>query len=248
MTASIHIGIPAFRAVRMSTVETGFDPYQAVRYSDIAAVYAAGAIPVLIPPVFAENQAEDILGRLDGLYLAGGVDISPELYPGEPESLSMSWDIQQDQAELALARTAIRIHKPILAICRGVQLLNVSLSGTLIDDISTRVPGSLKHDAGNDNPLDSSAHPVHIEAGSRLAKIFGKTELFTNSFHHQAVKAAGRGLVVTAHAPDGIIEAVGLPCHPFCLGVQWHPEEKVGNRDDMSCIFEAFVSACKPVP
>jgi putative glutamine amidotransferase len=248
MSAALTIGIPAFRAIRKSSVESGFDPYHAVRYSDIAAVYAADAIPVLVPPVFAENQAESILNRLDGLYLAGGVDVSPELYLGEPQSLSVNPDIQQDQAELALARTAIRLGKPILAICRGVQLLNVSLSGTLIDDISTRIPGSLKHDPGSDTHLDSSAHAVSLERGSCLAKIFGKTEIFTNSFHHQAVKKTGDGLIIAAYAPDGVIEAVELPSHLFCVGVQWHPEEKVGNREDMACIFKAFIEACKSVP
>jgi putative glutamine amidotransferase len=245
---SVLIGIPAYRVFRATVTEIFPGPDYAIGHPDVAAVCRAGGIPVLIPPFFEANQAKNYIERLDGLYLAGGEDVSPEFYPGEPESLSVKSDTYRDKAELALAQAAIETGKPLLAICRGVQLLNVSLSGTLIDDITTRIPGSIKHHPGENEPPDSSAHPILLQPGSRLANIFGKTELFTNSFHHQAVKTPGSRLVIAARAPDGIIEAVELPSHPFCVGVQWHPEEKVGNREEMACLFNAFLQACKSLP
>ena len=207
------------------------------------AVREAGGLPLILPPVLGEGEASLVLSPLDGLILSGGWDIAPEWYGEEESPLVERADPERDRAELALVREALRAELPLLAICRGVQLLNVALGGTLYLDVLAQVSAALLHRPAEGQPKDASVHQVRLAVGSRLAAILGTTEVRVNSFHHQAVRDVGDGLVVTAHAPDGVVEGLEYRTHPFCVGVQWHPEIPIGNQEGMERLFVAFIEA-----
>jgi len=195
----------------------------------------AGAIPVLIPPQ-PENAAE-VVGDLDGLLLAGGDDCDPAAY-GEPRHPTVEpMDPRRQDNDLSLARVARERGIPTLGICLGVQVMNVAAGGTLIQHIESDIDHASE-------PSDRHRHDVAIDGGTRLARILGERELEVNSSHHQAIKEIGDGLRVTAHAPDGIVEGLEDPRHPFYLGVQWHPEDMSGETS-ASAIFGAFVEAAR---
>jgi putative glutamine amidotransferase len=134
---------------------------------------------------------------------------------------------------------------PLLAICRGIQVLNVALGGTLYQDIKAQVPAAGKHDWGKVQSREYRAHNVEITAGTRLANIVGATTVAVNSMHHQALRDVAAGLSVVAHSPDGIVEAVESPGHPFALGVQWHPEELVNSDESAQHLFDALYRAAR---
>lgn len=226
-------------------VKPFFTPLYGIAQSYVRAVRRADGLPVLLPPVFGPHEVEGLLARLDGLILSGGGDVAAEWYGAAPSDLLELVDPERDRTELALARAALRCGKPMLAICRGVQVLNVALGGTLYADIPAQVPGALRHRPLPGAPDESSAHLVSLEPGSRLAAILGTNQVTTNSFHHQAVQKVGEGLVIVARAADGVIEGLEYPQHPFCVGVQWHPEIECGPQDDMAGLFEALMAACE---
>lgn len=206
------------------------------RYAD--RVSAAGGIPVLLPPV---PGIEDALARLDGLVLSGGGDIDPARYRAEPAPETTSVREERDTAEFALLAAAMERQLPVLGICRGLQIINVARGGSL----HQHLPAVVGHDGHAPVPGAFGAHPVHVAPGSRLAGILGRDEvdppITTPTHHHQAVDQLGDGLVRTAWAPDGTIEAFELdagPDGPFMVAVQWHPEA----GDDLS-LFRALVSA-----
>lgn len=211
----------------------------------IRALIRAGAAPFLIPPLTGSSLLHRLYEQLDGLLLPGGVDVDPAHY-GEPrhEKCGPSCP-EQDQAELSLARCAVADQVPLLAICRGIQVLNVALGGSLYQDIQAQVPGAEKHDLYPDQPRDYLSHPVTVTPGTRLARILGVSSLPVNSMHHQAIKGVAPGLVVTACAPDGIIEAIEVRDHPFVVAVQWHPEELIDGSLHAFRLFEAFVEECR---
>ena len=146
---------------------------------------------------------------------------------------------------MALARWALTEGLPLLAICRGIQVLDVAAGGTLIQDIPTQVPGALSHSSVAGRPQAVIAHPVEVEADSRLAALVGAGEVGVNSAHHQAAGTVGAGLVVTARAPDGVIEGLEAPDHPFCVGVQWHPEVMVEHFPPMRRLFAGLIEAAQ---
>jgi putative glutamine amidotransferase len=209
----------------------------------VGAVQAAGGLPVVIPPTLDEDELHELFARLDGLLLPGGGDIDPANFhePMHPATKEISAD--RDHAELALARWALAKDKPVLAICRGIQVMNVSAGGTLVQDIPSQIPNALPHRYSGDTPRDFIAHTVRVDAGTRLASILGTTEIATNSWHHQSCKEPGRGIVYTAWSPDGVVEAAEMLGHRFAVAVQWHPEEMFHNRADMLALFRALVEA-----
>jgi putative glutamine amidotransferase len=217
----------------------------AVTPTYVQAAELGGGAPVVIPPYLEEARLRAIFEHLDGLILPGGGDIMPTLFGEEDSGLLWFVDEQRDRAELALARWARAEGLPLLAICRGAQMLNVAAGGTLIQDIPTQVPAALPHSTVAGRPLPTVAHTVEVAAGSRLAALVGAGELGVNSAHHQAVRVVGAGLVVTARAPDGVIEGLEAPDHPFCVGVQWHPEAMVESHPVMRCLFEGLVEAAR---
>ena len=203
------------------------------------AVRRAGAIPLLIPP--QPENAEEVLGRIDGLLLAGGFDCDPGLYGEECHPSVEPMDPRRQANDLALAAAARRRGVPTLGICLGLQVMNVAAGGTLIQDIDSQHDTEIRHAS---EPEDRGRHDVIIEQGTQLASVVPAAELNVNSSHHQAVRTVGEGLRVTAHAPDGIVEGLEDPRHPFYLGVQWHPEDMAGE-ESASTLFRAFLEAAR---
>lgn len=226
-------------------------PMQGMGQAYLSAVIAAGGIPVLLPLGMDEPRLLRALDLADGLLLAGGEDVAAELFGEEPHPRLGKIDAQRDAAEMALAKRALENGMPVLAICRGIQLLNVAAGGTLYQDIPSQLPDALKHDCFYpEYPRDLISHTVEIEPDSRLAAIVGRVvnpsrEVGVNSLHHQSVKAPGAGLRVAAKAPDGVIEAAEGMGSAWVVAVQWHPEELATSRPDMRALFVAFVEASR---
>ncbi len=209
------------------------------------ALQVAGGAPVLLPLLDDETLLA-AYQRLDGLLLAGGGDIAPHHFGEVRQAKLSSVDPPRDRVELLLARQAVSDDLPLLAICRGHQVLNVALGGTLYQDIVTQTPQALRHNFHPEYPYNYLGHEVRIEPGTHLADILGAGRLGVNSFHHQSAKDVARGFRVTASAPDGVVEAIEARDKRFVIGVQWHPEELVADDPRMKHLFEAFVSeACR---
>jgi putative glutamine amidotransferase len=206
------------------------------------AVSVAGGAPVLIPALEDEGALLAAYERLDALLLAGGGDVEPHHF-GQSRSARVSGvDRPRDKAELLLIRRAVGNGLPLLAICRGVQMLNVALGGTLYQDIAAQINPSLRHNFHPDHPRNYLGHAVDVASGSRLADIVGGGSIMVNSFHHQCVQDVAAGLCVAAVAPDGVVEALEAPGEAFVLGVQWHPEELVDDDPRMLRLFQALIA------
>ncbi len=224
-------------------------PLQGMGQAYLSAVIAAGGIPVLLPLGLDEARLFCALDCADGLLLAGGVDIAPALFGEDPHPKLGQVDTERDAAEMALAKRALETGMPLLAICRGIQVLNVAAGGTLYQDIASQFPDALKHDCFYPAyPRDHIAHTVVIAPDTRLASIVGRdaippNSVPVNSLHHQSIKGVGQGLRTVAVAPDYIVEAVEGTDSAWVVGVQWHPEELVADRPDMRRLFRAFVEA-----
>jgi putative glutamine amidotransferase len=191
-------------------------------------------VALLITPAHSADSLECLISMADGLLLSGGEDVAPEHYGEAPHPNLGITNPDRDAMEFQALRLALRREIPVLAICRGMQLLNVCFGGSLYQDIPSQRPGDILHE--QDAPIGHRWHGARVEKGSRLEQIFGTDELFINSFHHQAVKRLGSGLRPLAWAEDGVVEAVEAPDHPWLFGVQWHPErgeaESPGDRRD----------------
>ncbi len=185
----------------------------------VDAVRRAGGTPVLLPP--GESAIEEWLAIVDGIILAGGGDLSPEHYAGDSHEAIYMVDSERDSVELGLARRVIESGHPTLGICRGTQILNVALGGTLHAHLPDVVGDSVSHRLP---PREPTSHSIDIVANSTAASVFGCTTFQAASWHHQAIARVGKGLAVVAHAPDGTIEAIEMDSHRWLLGVQWHPE------------------------
>ena len=208
------------------------------------AILAAGGLPILLPASLPLAALPELVARYDGFVLSGGGDVDPALYGGRLDAAVHSIDPERDAFERSLITLVLEADKPLLAICRGVQILNVALGGSLHEDIPSQLPAALRHDWYPNYPRDYLVHKVEIEPGSRLAGILGTHTLRTNSLHHQAIRQPAPGLKVVGRAEDGVIEAVELPGKRFAIGVQWHPE-CLPEEPAMQRLFKAFVSACE---
>jgi putative glutamine amidotransferase len=215
-------------------------PWYALRENYCGSVSRFGGVPLPLPH---ENAFVDqYLDMIDGLIITGGAfDVSPELYGEKTTSDTVTTKQRRTQFEYAITNGAIKRNKPILGICGGQQLLNVVLGGTLIQHIPDSIENALEHE--QPNPRTEPGHSVAVTAGTLLHRIVGATTIEVNSAHHQAVAKVAPGCIVDAVAPDGVIEGIEYPAHPFCLGVQWHPEYFVTPADEK--IMRAFVEACK---
>jgi putative glutamine amidotransferase len=209
------------------------------------AVRAAGGLPVLIPLGLAEDELNALVQRLDGILLPGGGDIAPAEYGGdETDETVRSIDADRDALELWLARYAAANQVPLLAICRGIQIVNVALGGSLWEDIYLSMPGAIVHDYNIRNQRDYLAHEVTVEPNSCLAGLLQTSDSIpVNSLHHQGIRRLAPGLTPVATAPDGLIEAVELRDHPFALAVQWHPEAMLERSPLMRRLFRGFIQA-----
>jgi putative glutamine amidotransferase len=181
------------------------------------------------------------MGELDGFLLAGGDDCNPAVYGEERHPTVEPMDSRRQDNDLALAEAARQHNVPTLGICLGLQVMNVAAGGTLIQDIDSQHDTEIRHAS---IPEDRARHDVIIEQGTQLASVLPAAELNVNSSHHQAIRKVGQGLRVTALAPDGIVEGLEDPRHPFYLGVQWHPEDMVGEASG-SALFAAFIEAAR---
>ena len=200
-----------------------------------------GGIPVLIPAILDDEDRSELFTRLQGVLFSGGGDISLKYFEGEDHPKIDGVDDDRDVTELTLLKRSVDDGKPFLAICRGIQVMNVALGGTLYTHIPDQVTTDLQHDQDEFTTL---AHVVNIDEDSRMAEIFGETLLQVNSLHHQGLKDVASPLKVVGHAPDGVIEAVELPDHPYGIGVQWHPEW-LTDQLVMRRLFKSFVDASK---
>ncbi|HYK52869.1 MAG TPA: gamma-glutamyl-gamma-aminobutyrate hydrolase family protein [Candidatus Eremiobacteraceae bacterium] len=221
------------------------DPAARKKYRD--AVTAAGGEPVLVDTTGGSTVAE-MLAAFDGLLLPGGTDVDPTAYGGRSHPSVDVADPRRDSLELEAARFARRSGLPTLAICRGMQVVNVALGGTLFEDIPDQYEPSnglrLRHQQTPDFGRHETTHEVDVKSGSKLAGIAGAAAIRVNSLHHQSVRRIAHGLEPVAHARDGIVEAFELRSeHPFFVGVQWHPEELVGADEPSRRLFASFVAA-----
>jgi len=218
-------------------------PYPKPDY--VEALKKAGAE---VRTIDSDDTSGDVLSGVDGLLLTGGQDVDPALYHAERHPATQDAEPGRDALELSLARRALEAKLPLLAICRGIQVLNVAGGGSLVQDISTEIGHMVPHDVRE--PKDADAHPVRVKPGSTLAGALGSEvsdhgETVVNSRHHQAIATVAPGFEVTAVAPDGLAEAIEKSdAGPFCVGVQWHPENFHASGR-FSGLFEAFVKAAE---
>lgn len=209
------------------------NPYiQAVRYSK--------GLPVILPLVRSDHMIHEYVKLCDGFLFCGGGDITPLLFGEGPLTGAGKSDITVDLFQIRLMKQIIQVEKPILAICRGMQVLNVACGGSIWQDLSL-APGDMLDHMQNTSSRSQVSHRIQTEKKSRLNQYIGST-LFVNSFHHQAVKTPGKNIIVSALAKDSVIEAIELDTHPFTIGVQWHPECMYRSSAEMRILFHELVS------
>jgi putative glutamine amidotransferase len=207
----------------------------------LEAVLMAGGLPLIVPYLDDVEGIRQVVERIDGLLLTGGGDIDPTWFGEEPVP-GLGWiDLERDQLEIALIRQMMDGNKPILAICRGCQILNVAAGGDMFQDLYQQREGLLQH--MQNAPRSHLSHSVEVAEGSLLRRIAGNSTMKVNSFHHQAVRKVAPGFIACATAKDGVIEGVESVRHPFVLGVQWHPEHLVKSDAVSRRLFESFVQA-----
>lgn len=205
------------------------------------ALELAGGLPVLIPLRLGEETLRALFARLDGLLLAGGIDLDPQTYGEQVEPFCGEIDPERDRVELLIARWALEEHLPILGMCRGIQSLNVAAGGSLFQDIAAQLPGTLRHENLPTEAPNHLAHGIDISPDSQLARTLGATHVEVNSRHHQSVKQVAPGFHVVARAPDGIIEGIEADDDRFALAVQFHPELLVHDDPRMIELFRSLV-------
>ena len=210
-------------------VTAGIRPDGDTRRVRLAAAYVsalenAGLVPLIVPPLSSDSAAETIIDSVSGLVLTGGEDVDPARYGEERHEKVRSVNPARDATETALISAAKSRGTPVFAICRGIQILNVALGGTLVQDIPSQCNSPIGHD--EDTPRDSRSHDITIEPGSLIARAVGTEHCAVNSFHHQSVKRVAEGMRVTARSPDGVIEGMESTADRWwVMAVQWHPEE-----------------------
>jgi putative glutamine amidotransferase len=219
--------------------------YYAAYAPNVAAIERAGGLPVLVPCGLREDTLRAIYERLDAVLIPGGGDVDPKHYGAEKHPLTDRIDPDRDHTELTIARWAVEDDLPLFGICRGHQVINVAMGGTLIQDIPSQLDTSIRHYMPKELPRSAGGHAVTIEPTSRLAAIIGATTAVVNSFHHQSVETPAPISTITAYAPDGVVEALERPDRRFVLSVQWHPEDMVNDNEAMQRLFDAFVDAAR---
>ena len=215
-------------------------PWYALRDNYCGSIAAHGGAPIALPhEVSSVNSYLDVMS---GLVITGGnFDVPPEMYGDSNQHAKTSTKPRRSEFEWAITKGALERKMPILGICGGQQLLNVILGGTLIQHIPDSIANALAHE--QPNPRHEPGHEVAILANTKLYEIIGSPTASVNSAHHQAVATVAPGVVINSRAPDGVIEGIEYPAHPFCIGVQWHPEFQITRADD--AILTAFVTAAK---
>ena len=240
------VGIPTQTLQSLGGVSAEIPPSWVMSQRYILTLTAAGAIPWLVPLV-DDDTLRGIYQELDAVFLPGGADIDPATYGADPHPLCDKTDRERDRVEVALATWALEDEKPVLGVCRGMQLINVAAGGSLYQDLAEELPGAIKHDyfpfRGQSFSRDFLAHEVDVADGTRLATLLGAGNVRVNSMHHQGVKALGQGLVSTAVSPDGLIEAIEGERGGYLVAVQWHPEALTDNDARTRTLFADFIEA-----
>jgi putative glutamine amidotransferase len=242
------VGVPTQTLQSLGGIPAEFPPAWVMSQRYIQTLAEAGALPWMLPLVVDDAATlRGMYDRLDALFLPGGADIDPLSYGAERHAkCDVRTDPSRDRLELTFVRWAMEEGKPVLGVCRGLQIINLAAGGTLWQDLADECPDAAKHDYfpfDGQFARDHLAHPARIAAPSRLRDILGSDELPVNSMHHQAIRALGQGLAATAVAPDGVIEGVEGIGDAFLLGVQWHPEALTERDARMRRLFAAFVEA-----
>ena len=213
----------------------------------IRALTAVGALPWMIPLVGDEQETiRGIYDELDGVFLPGGADIDPANYGEERHPKCDKGDPARDEVELMLVRWALADRKPVLGVCRGLQIVNLAAGGTLYQDLAEQMASSIKHDYfpfGGRYARDYLAHDVQVAQNTKLAEIFGSGSLRVNSMHHQGVRQLGNQLVASAVAPDGLVEGLESGDGSYLVAVQWHPEALTDSCPHTRRLFESFIEA-----
>lgn len=206
----------------------------------VTALEGAGLIPLIVPPLSSDRAAAAVLDSVSGLVLTGGEDVDPARYGEKRHEKVRSVSAARDATEASLVLEAKARGIPVLAICRGIQILNVALGGTLVQDIASQCHTDISHD--EDGPRDSRSHEITIEPESLIARAIGAEHCTVNSFHHQSVKRVAEGMRVTARSPDGIIEGLESTDEDWwVMAVQWHPEEMTNSAEPWDRgLFKAF--------
>lgn len=236
------IGISAYSYIKP---QTGWS-YDISYAPNAAAIERSGGLPVLIPSTLDTETLRAIFDRLDGLLIPGGGDINPDRYHAPKGEKLLDVDDLRDKMELAMARWAVAEDRPVMGICRGIQVMNVALGGTLVQDIPTQLQTPLRHDIhSHEEPRSTILHEVSLTEGSRLASILGEKQIAVNSLHHQALADLAPQLRVAALAPDGIVEGVEVPDRTFAVAVQWHPEDLIDHDQRMQRLFDALVQSAR---
>jgi len=243
------IGVPTQNLQSIGGVSPDIPASWVMSHRYVHALTSVGAIPWLIP-LLGEDIAtlRGLYDELDGVFLPGGADIDPESYSAERHPSCDRSDPPRDRVELMLVGWAIEDRKPVLGVCRGLQIINLAAGGTLLQDLKDQLPGAIKHDYfpfRDGYARDHIAHSVRIVEGTRLHRVAGLTEFPVNSMHHQGIERLGDGLVASAFAPDGVIEGIERVDDQFLVGVQWHPEVLIDTDPRMRRLFEEFLAAAR---
>ena len=240
------VGVPTQTLQVIDGIPEGLPHSWVMNHRYFLALTAVGAAPFMIPLLDQDEAALRVLyDRLDGVFIAGGVDVDPVSYSASRHERCGNTDLARDRVELLFARWALEEGKPLLGVCRGMQVLNVARGGTLYQDCAAELPAALRHDYfPNDGfARDYLAHEVELVEGTVLHRAFGRSRIQVNSMHHQAVCTLGEGLVASAHAPDGVLEALEVDGATFQVGVQWHPEMLVDSDAGTRRLFQEFAEA-----
>ncbi|AZR72319.1 hypothetical protein BBF96_02270 [Anoxybacter fermentans] len=211
----------------------------------VRAIENVGGLPLILPIIDKDVALiAEMVERVDGILLTGGVDVDPMLFGEEPHTEMGRIDPERDFFELHLAKIALEKNLPILGICRGCQVLNVAAGGTIVQDIPSFYGKDKVHKHKQTAPRWYPTHSVEIVKGSKLEAIFKTNKITVNSYHHQSVKEPAPGFIVSAKAKDGIIEAIEGIEYKYALGIQWHPELMWQKYPQFKNLFQSFIDAC----
>lgn len=242
------IGVPTQNLQSIGGVSPDIPPSWVMSHRYVQALTNVGAVPWLIPLLSDEPTLRALYDELDGVFLPGGADVDPGSYDAERHPSCDRSDPPRDRVELLLVRWAMSDRKPVLGVCRGLQVINLAAGGSLVQDLKDLLPGSIKHDYfpfRDGYARDHLAHTVRVVEGTRLHRLAGASEFQVNSMHHQGIDRLGLGLVASAFAPDGVVEGVERVGEHFLVGVQWHPEVLVDGDRRMRQLFEDFIAAAR---
>lgn len=208
----------------------------------VEAVEKAGGVPIIIPQNNVGENIKEQVKRMDGIILSGGVDVDPRLYNEDPEFKLGFVNPSQDKFNINVIHSAIELNKPILGICRGLQILNVAFGGSLYQDLSYIENCNVKHI--QECQSSEGTHLIKVNSDSKLSRIIGE-KIYVNSYHHQSIKSLGKGLRAVAYSTDNLVEAIEREGEEFVIGVQFHPEAMINSSEEMLNIFKALIKECE---